>query len=71
LSAARAASVVHLMTRMGIEPQRMSAIGYAEHRPVADNSTESGRAKNRRVSLIIMGMNGSEDRVIDLPTGAQ
>jgi chemotaxis protein MotB len=56
---------------MGIEPQRMSAIGYAEHRPVADNSTESGRAKNRRVSLIIMGMNGSEDRVIDLPTGAQ
>jgi chemotaxis protein MotB len=71
LSAARAASVVHLMTRMGIEPQRMSAIGYAEHRPVADNSTESGRAKNRRVSLIIMGMNGREDRVIDLPTGGQ
>jgi chemotaxis protein MotB len=71
LSAARAASVVHLMTRMGIKPQRMSAIGYAEHRPVADNSTESGRAKNRRVSLIIMGMNGSENRVIDLPTGGQ
>jgi chemotaxis protein MotB len=71
LSAARAASVVHLMTRMGIKPQRMSAIGYAEHRPVADNSTESGRSKNRRVSLIIMGMNGSENRVIDLPTGGQ
>jgi chemotaxis protein MotB len=71
LSAARAASVVHLLTRMGIEPKRMSAIGYAEHRPVADNSTESGRAKNRRVSLIIMGMNSREDRVIDLPTGGQ
>lgn len=69
LSAARAASVVHLMTRMGIEPQRMSAIGYAEHRPVAENNTESGRAKNRRVSLIIMGMDGGEDRIIDLPTG--
>ncbi|MBT3011710.1 MAG: flagellar motor protein MotD [Candidatus Thiodiazotropha sp. (ex Lucina aurantia)] len=71
LSAARAASVVHLMTRMGIGAQRLSAVGYAEHRPVADNGTESGRAKNRRVSLIIMGMNGREDRVIDLPTGGQ
>ncbi|MBT3017743.1 MAG: flagellar motor protein MotD [Candidatus Thiodiazotropha endolucinida] len=71
LSAARAASVVHLMTRMGIGAQRLSAVGYAEHRPVADNGTESGRAKNRRVSLIIMGMNGGEDRVIDLPTGGQ
>jgi chemotaxis protein MotB len=71
LSAARAASVVHLMTRMGISPQRMSAVGYAEHRPVADNDTESGRAKNRRVSLIVMGMNGSPNRTIDLPTGGQ
>ncbi|MES9989540.1 MAG: flagellar motor protein MotD [Candidatus Thiodiazotropha endolucinida] len=71
LSAARAASVVHLMTRMGIGAHRLSAVGYAEHRPVADNGTESGRAKNRRVSLIIMGMNGREDRVIDLPTGGQ
>ncbi|MBT3092669.1 MAG: flagellar motor protein MotD [gamma proteobacterium symbiont of Clathrolucina costata] len=71
LSAARAASVVHLMTRMGIGAQRLSAVGYAEHRPVADNGTESGRAKNRRVSLIIMGMSGGEDRVIDLPTGGQ
>jgi chemotaxis protein MotB len=56
---------------MGIKPERLSAIGYAEHRPVADNDTESGRAKNRRVSLIIIGMNGAEDRVINLPTGAQ
>ncbi|MEW8690318.1 MAG: flagellar motor protein MotD [Candidatus Thiodiazotropha endolucinida] len=71
LSAARAASVVHLMTRMGIGAQRLSAVGYAEHRPVADNGSESGRAKNRRVSLIIMGMNGREDRIIDLPTGGQ
>jgi chemotaxis protein MotB len=71
LSAARAASVVHLLSRMGIEPQRLSAVGYAEHRPVADNSTEAGRAKNRRVSLVIMGMNGGEDSVIDLPAGDQ
>ena len=71
LSAARAASVVHLMTRTGIDPGRMSAVGYAEHRPVAENSTEQGRAKNRRVTLVILGMNGEEDRVIDLPGSGQ
>ncbi|MCG7932201.1 MAG: flagellar motor protein MotD [Candidatus Thiodiazotropha lotti] len=67
LSAARAASVVHLMTRIGINPGRMSAVGYAEHRPVAENNTQEGRAKNRRVTLIILGMNKQADRVIDLP----
>ncbi|MCG8017784.1 MAG: flagellar motor protein MotD [Candidatus Thiodiazotropha sp. 'RUGA'] len=71
LSAARAASVVHLMTRTGIDPGRMSAVGYAEHRPVADNNSQEGRAKNRRVTLIIMGMNRQPDRVIDLPGSGQ
>ncbi|MCG7957079.1 MAG: flagellar motor protein MotD [Candidatus Thiodiazotropha endolucinida] len=71
LSAARAASVVHLMTRTGIDPGRMSAVGYAEHRPVADNDTQEGRAKNRRVTLIILGMNRQADRVIDLPGSGQ
>jgi chemotaxis protein MotB len=69
LSAARAASVVHLMTRMGVNPDRMSAIGYGEHRPAADNDSEAGRAKNRRVTLVIMGMNGKPDQSIDLPGG--
>lgn len=53
LSAARAASVVHLLMRKGIEPARMSATGYAEFKPVADNSTREGRQKNRRVMIII------------------
>ena len=53
LSAARAASVVHLFMRRGIEPERMSAIGYAEFRPIADNKTEQGRQQNRRVVIII------------------
>ncbi|MCU7852640.1 MAG: flagellar motor protein MotD [Candidatus Thiodiazotropha sp. (ex Monitilora ramsayi)] len=69
LSAARAASVVHLMTRMGVSPDRMSAIGYGEHRPTGDNNTEAGRAKNRRVTLVILGMNGQPDQSIDLPGG--
>lgn len=54
LSAARAASVVNYLARSGIAPARMSAVGYGEHHPVADNRTESGRAKNRRVTLVVM-----------------
>jgi len=54
LSASRAASVVHLFMEDGIAPDRMAAIGYGEHRPVADNATREGRAKNRRVALIIL-----------------
>jgi chemotaxis protein MotB len=67
LSAARAASVVHLLTRFGIGPRRLSAIGYGEHRPVADNDSVEGRAKNRRVTLVILGMHGAPDRTINLP----
>ncbi len=53
LSAARAASVVHLFMKKKIAPERMSAIGYAEFRPVADNTTEEGRKQNRRINIII------------------
>ena len=53
LSTARAASVVHLFMKKGIDPKRMSASGYAEFRPIADNATEEGRQKNRRVTIII------------------
>ena len=61
LSAARASSVVHLFTRLGIQPKRLAAIGYGEFRPVASNDTVGGRAKNRRVVLVIMS--GSDARV--------
>ena len=53
LSTARAASVVHLFMKKGIDPTRMTASGYAEFRPIADNSTEEGRKKNRRVMIVI------------------
>ena len=53
LSAARAASVVHLFTNEGVQPERMAAIGYGEYRPVADNTTTEGRRRNRRVVLVI------------------
>ena len=54
LSAARAASVVHLFMNEGVEPDRMAAIGYGEYRPIADNATPEGRRKNRRVVLVIL-----------------
>jgi len=54
LSAARAASVVHLFVRDGIAPDRLAMIGYGEYRPVGDNLTESGRNANRRVLLVIL-----------------
>ena len=54
LSAARAASVVHLFTSYGVNPKRLSSIGYAEYRPIADNATSEGRVKNRRVKVVIL-----------------
>lgn len=53
LSAARAASVVSLFARSGISPKRLSAIGFAEYRPIASNKTAKGRQKNRRISIIV------------------
>lgn len=55
LSAARAASVVHVLMNSGVRPERMSAIGYGEYQPIADNRSEQGRLQNRRVVLVIMG----------------
>ena len=55
LSAARAANVVHVLMNNGVRPERMSAIGYGEYQPIADNSSETGRTQNRRVVLVIMG----------------
>ncbi len=53
LSASRAASVVHLFMKYGVRPERMTAIGYGEYRPIADNDTPEGRGKNRRVVIVI------------------
>ena len=54
LSAARAASVVHFLARSGIEPWRMAAVGLGEHRPIAENTDEQGRAANRRVTIVLL-----------------
>lgn len=59
LSAARAASVVHLLMRSGVAPERLAVIGLGEYRPVAENSEASGRNRNRRVQLIIPARNAN------------
>jgi chemotaxis protein MotB len=59
LSAARAASVVHLLDRYGLAPSRMSAIGYGEFKPIAENTTADGRQKNRRIVLVVLGSSES------------
>ncbi|MEE1920429.1 flagellar motor protein MotD [Pseudomonas sp. 148P] len=53
LSSARAASIVRLLAMEGVNPARMASVGYGEFQPIAPNSTADGRAKNRRVVLVI------------------
>jgi outer membrane protein OmpA-like peptidoglycan-associated protein len=53
LSQDRADSVVAQLETMGIAPNRLVAKGYGDHNPVADNSTEEGRALNRRISVLV------------------
>ncbi len=53
LSAARAASIVRMLAMDGVDPGRLAAVGYGEFQAVADNTTAEGRARNRRVVLVI------------------
>jgi chemotaxis protein MotB len=55
LSTARAAVVVrHLVQKHGFAPRNMAAVGYADTRPLQPNTTPKGRAKNRRIDLIVL-----------------
>ncbi len=55
LSTARSLSVLHYLIKdQGISPERLSAIGYGEYRPVASNETKEGRSQNRRVEIVIL-----------------
>ncbi|HWU84961.1 MAG TPA: flagellar motor protein MotD [Rhodocyclaceae bacterium] len=53
LSAVRATSVVRLFIENGVDPRLLTAAGYADQRPVADNATPEGRQRNRRVAITI------------------
>ena len=53
LSMARAYGVVSFFIGHGIAPQRLSGAGYGEYKPMADNKTAEGRAKNRRIEIAL------------------
>lgn len=54
LSAARAINVTRFLQQQGVDPRNLSAAAFAEHKPVADNSTKEGRAKNRRIEITLV-----------------
>ncbi|MFC5610355.1 OmpA/MotB family protein [Variovorax soli] len=53
LSSARADNVAHFLTSKGVPQNSISAQGFGEARPVASNTTREGKAKNRRVEIVI------------------
>ena len=65
LSSARASSVVRLFVANGVAPERLVAMGYAENRSVDSNDTAEGRARNRRVTIMILS--DVQDKVTELP----
>jgi chemotaxis protein MotB len=55
LSAARATSVArYLQDKSGIDPHLISATGYGEYQPIESNKTEKGRARNRRIEIVLV-----------------
>ena len=59
LSTARATTVVrYLQEKVGIDPSMLKAAGLSEYRPVADNSTEEGKSRNRRIEIILNPQTG-------------
>ncbi|MGA9286078.1 MAG: flagellar motor protein MotB [Solirubrobacteraceae bacterium] len=60
LSTARASSVVEFLIGHGIAAGRLTATGNADQKPVASEATEAGRARNRRVEIVLRRLYGSE-----------
>ncbi len=54
LSTARAVSVVSLLIKEGVPPQRLAAAGFGEYDPIADNDSRESQAKNRRLEIILL-----------------
>jgi chemotaxis protein MotB len=61
LSAARAASVVHLFMDRGVAPDRLAVMGFGPYRPASPNDSAAGRNANRRVEVVILGQNAGPE----------
>ena len=76
LSAARAGSVVRVLSTHGVAAERLAVIGYGEQRPIKPNDTPDGRNANRRVVVVILSTDlmrqpqGAEGRPTDTAVGA-
>jgi len=69
LSAARAITVVrYLADKHEIDPTKLSALGYGEFRPIANNSTPEGRALNRRVDIVVLSQSEIKKEPSGIPT---
>ncbi|WP_432821688.1 OmpA family protein [Trichloromonas sp.] len=69
LSTARAVNVLHfLQSKVGISGERISACGYGEHRPIAENDSPQGRALNRRIQIVLVPF---EIQAAQAPSAAQ
>jgi chemotaxis protein MotB len=66
LSAIRATTVLRLFTESGIPAERLTAIGYADTRPVEPNILAEGRARNRRVTILIDSITEEKGREVDM-----
>jgi chemotaxis protein MotB len=72
LSSARATAVVrYFVTKYQFAPERLSALGFGEYRPLAPNNSEPNRAKNRRVDIVVLTDNLSRYEPIPLDTAGQ
>ena len=59
LSLRRAKAIANILVLHGISKNRISATGYGDTRPISSNTTEEGRAKNRRVEVKLMSQEGT------------
>ena len=67
LSSARSSSVVRLFIENGVAAERLVVMGYGENRPVDSNDTVDGRARNRRVTIMILSE--AQEKITELPLG--
>lgn len=67
LSGMRASSVVRLFIETGVDGRRLTATGYADQRPLADNATAEGRQRNRRVAITIESRNPDNPVEVQIP----
>ena len=61
LSTARASTVVEFLSEHGVSPARLTATGYADQHPIASDATAAGRARNRRVEIVVQRVDTGQE----------